>query len=60
MNSLITAEYFKHATGREPQQDDLERSNCKLAGQIGHAQCGWNWKLNDMVACVGKELKDES
>lgn len=39
---LITAEQFKAATGREPEQDDLERCNCPKAGQMGHWQCGWN------------------
>jgi hypothetical protein len=42
----ITREYFIKATGREPIQDDLERSNCLLAGTMGHNFCGWNQKHN--------------
>lgn len=37
----ITKEYFVEKTGREPEQDDLERCNCKEAGKIGHLCCGW-------------------
>ena len=39
---MITAEHFKKVTGRDPEQDDLERSNCKRAGKIGHLMCGWD------------------
>lgn len=42
----IDADIFKKATGTEPEHDDLERSNCKQAGQIGHYHCGWNSLLN--------------
>lgn len=38
----ITREKFIEATGREPEQDDLERVNCKQAGEIGHLCCGWD------------------
>ena len=38
----ITRKKFKEATGHDPQQDDLERCNCKKAGQDGHTMCGWN------------------
>ena len=41
----ITAEYFKNATGDEPINDDLERSNCRL-NKVGHWCCGWNWEQN--------------
>lgn len=37
----ITAARFKQATGYTPQRDDLERCNCKDAGQVGHWSCGW-------------------
>lgn len=43
---MITAEMFEKATGHEPEQDDLERSNCSQAGLIGHRMCGWNAKAN--------------
>ena len=32
----ITAEMFKAATGRDHEQDDLERCNCPQAGTSGH------------------------
>lgn len=38
---MITAEIFLQKTGRAPVQDDLERSNCPHAGELGHAYCGW-------------------
>lgn len=44
--AVITREHFIAATGYEPEQDDLERSNCPLAGQIAHSQCGWDYTLN--------------
>jgi hypothetical protein len=42
----ITSEMFERATGRRPDNDDLERANCPLAGQIGHSGCGWNAGMN--------------
>jgi hypothetical protein len=42
----ITREYFIKATGREPQDDDLDRCNCPHAGEIGHFCCGWDTFLN--------------
>lgn len=53
---MINKERFKKATGREPMQDDLERCNCKKAGQIGHMMCGWNHDQNLPVfdaVCLG-------
>lgn len=38
----ITREYFIAYVGREPENDDLERCNCKHAGQPGHGSCGWD------------------
>lgn len=37
----ITAEIFKQKVGREPEQDELDRCNCKQQGEIGHQSCGW-------------------
>lgn len=37
----ITRERFCDAVGREPENDDLERSNCSEAGRMGHWSCGW-------------------
>lgn len=49
----ITREKFIEATGREPEQDDLERVNCYLAGLIGHSCCGWNEGLDRPQFDVG-------
>lgn len=38
----ITREKFIAATGREPENDDLDRCNCRFAGDIMHQCCGWN------------------
>jgi hypothetical protein len=38
----ITREMFIAYTGFEPVDDDLERCNCKNAGDLGHFHCGWN------------------
>jgi hypothetical protein len=43
---MITREQFIAATGREPQNDDLERCNCAYAGTMGHLCCGWNEQRN--------------
>ena len=42
----ITAEEFKAAVGREPEQDDLDRCNCDSIGDAGHTTCGWNEEKN--------------
>jgi hypothetical protein len=31
---------FKEMTGREPENDDLDRCNCPKAGTKGHSACG--------------------
>lgn len=36
----ITIEEFRKMTEFLPEQDDLERANCHLAGNIGHSSCG--------------------
>jgi len=44
---MITREQFIKAVGCEPQDDDLERCNCPLAGEpIFHSMCGWDDELN--------------
>jgi hypothetical protein len=40
---MVTRADFIKATGREPQQDDLERCNCMEAGTWGHLCCGWDY-----------------
>ena len=37
----ITAEYFESKIGSPPEHDDIERCNCKEAGDLGHFSCGW-------------------
>lgn len=37
----MDASEFTRKTGHQPQLDDLERCNCKLAGSAGHWSCGW-------------------
>ena len=37
----MDAKEFEKATGRKPEQDDLERVNCPDSGDIGHLSCGW-------------------
>lgn len=66
----ITAEYFEKATGRAPELDDLERSNCPDAGKPGHLCCGWDeekdipWFMSPnvgtrfMPAAMAKILKE--
>lgn len=36
----ITKKQFVKMTGRKPENDDLERCNCNLAGNVGHFSCG--------------------
>lgn len=42
----ITRKHFRAATGRAPEDDDLERSNCLKAGELGHWCCGWDHELD--------------
>ena len=37
----MTALEFTKNTGKPPVLDQLERVNCKLAGDIMHFHCGW-------------------
>ena len=54
---MITAEYFKKATGDDPRNDDLERSNCPSAGKSGHNSCGWNWRYS--LPCFMRRIEEE-
>ena len=38
----VTEEIFTQATGYKPEDDDLERCNCPLAGSRLHELCGWD------------------
>lgn len=49
---------FRIRTGRWPKQDDLERVNCKQAGEIGHGNCGWcNEHRAPMYQCMCASVK---
>jgi hypothetical protein len=52
----LTAEDFRNATGREAEDDDLDRVNCSKVGNDGHWMCGWCYKHNmpffDDMACL--------
>lgn len=50
---MIDAARFRAATGRDPVNDDLERSNCPDAGKIGHWQCGWDYDAEKPVYETG-------
>ena len=53
---VITAEMFKDATGHEPIEDDLERSNCPMRGVL-HSQCGWCTHCNaPFFHCGGSQI----
>jgi hypothetical protein len=52
----ITKEYFTEKVGRAPEQDDLERCNCKDAGKVCHSQCGWNYERDLPVFMVGRTM----
>lgn len=36
----MTPEQFYYTTGRDPENDDLERVNCPQGGELGHEFCG--------------------
>jgi len=37
----VTEKGFLRAVGHLPAEDDMERTNCTLAGRLGHYNCGW-------------------
>ena len=56
----ITAEIFRKATGYYPMQDDLERCNCRRAGELMHSCCGWNDEHNKPQFAVGPVYMEKS
>lgn len=42
----ITEKHYEKAVGRPPENDDLERANCILGGELGHFSCGWSEEYN--------------
>lgn len=60
MADKITRRKFIAATGRKPEQDDLERCNCQKAGEIGHWFCGWDYKYDlPMFETCGRRNREE-
>lgn len=41
-----TEQDFFNATKQHPENDDLERANCKQHGKLGHSACGVCHKHN--------------
>ena len=54
----ITAEQYKEAVGVDPINDDLERCNCKKAGEMGHWFCGWD-KITNLPVFLSGAFKKE-
>jgi hypothetical protein len=49
----ITKKIFLEKTGFNPVNDDLERANCKKAGETVHLFCGWCEKHDKpRIACM--------
>lgn len=46
---------FMRLVGRYPEDDDLERVNCKRAGEPGHESCGLN--IHGMPRFMGSQYK---
>ena len=60
---MLTAEDFKKMTGREPENDDLERVNCSRAGNRGHIGCGvcrHNKPAFECGICFLERLREQS
>lgn len=38
---MITEKEFFNSVGRLPEDDEMERVNCKSPGKFGHRMCGW-------------------
>lgn len=54
----VTEARFLARVGHEPVDDDLERCNCPLAGQIGHSMCGWDDE-RDLPRFIAVALPEE-
>jgi hypothetical protein len=50
---VITVAKFIQTTGREPENDDMERVNCAVAGSVGHFFCGWDHRADRPVFETG-------
>ena len=52
-------EYFR-STGYVPEQDDLQRANCKKAGEPMHSCCGWCKEHDLPIFMCGCSLEDKT
>ena len=60
---MISSRMFKEKTGKEPEQDDLERASCRDAGKVGHWMCGWCYLCDlpvFMCSCETPERNKEA
>jgi hypothetical protein len=55
---MISAEHFEDRVGRPPENDDLERSNCPIAGEVGHWGCGWAMPEDLPVFMVSRAFRE--
>ena len=56
MNKYI----FLLLVGRMPEQDDLDRVNCKDAGTVFHSSCGFCWRHRKPVyECFCKSCRNQ-
>ena len=56
---IITRDIFIAATGYEPEDDDLERCNCPVAGTVGHFACGWDAECGQPRFMTGHFLQPD-
>jgi hypothetical protein len=56
----ITESFFIKFTGEVPINDDLERCNCKKAGEPGHKFCGWNYSKNKPMFMDNDEVVEHN
>ena len=54
----MTEQEYTKKVGSPPIQDDLERVNCPIVGEIGHSSCGWN-SCKDIPMFMGSNHADD-
>lgn len=58
----MDAKTFEQKIGRAPEQDELDRVNCKRAGDTGHWLCGWcdeHDKPHFQCGCTARPRTDD-
>jgi hypothetical protein len=58
IKDAVTKARFIARMGYEPVDDDLERCNCRMAGQIGHTMCGWD-NMRDLPRFIAAALPED-